>query len=180
MSNSDPQQQTTPDQKIHTFNHPWTTVVLAFFDKYPTPDLSFIKYNKVIDISLTPDNKLLVKRIQKFEKFRYLWAYNTEELLFDFQNKIMDLKTIPLKVCKFIPLSGEEIIQYRGIMEDTLYIKNLNIKGKVGKWMDKFNSSFKKGVEVVEKNCKKIREVGLDEWVNGLMNWDKDEELSEE
>jgi hypothetical protein len=49
--------------KNYTFNFDWQTVVKGFWSKYPCPEISFIKWNKVVDLEILSDNTLRIKRI---------------------------------------------------------------------------------------------------------------------
>lgn len=52
------------DQKNkYTFNYDWRTVIKGFWTKYPCPEISFVKWNKVVDLNINPDQTISVKRI---------------------------------------------------------------------------------------------------------------------
>ena len=52
-----------PIRSSYIFNYNWETVVKGFWVKYPCPEIDFIKWNKVIDLVVNPDNTVSVKRI---------------------------------------------------------------------------------------------------------------------
>ena len=169
------EKQNSPGKSEYSFPYEWKTVVRAFWDKYPNEMMDFIKYNQVVDIDILEDGKLQIQRIQKAQKWRYLWAYSLEKITFDFENKIMDLTTIPLKKCSLIPIGGIETIRYSAYQdliekcEKTLYTKSLAVKGTMTKFVEKFNDGFKKGCDIVEKNCEEFKNMALQEW-NELIN----------
>lgn len=129
--------------------------------------MDFIKYNKVVDIKIDENGRLILHRIQKLKKFSVIWAYSLEELTFDFKQKILDLKTIPLKKCSMLPIGGIEVISYSAFYdmatecEKTLYTKSLEMKGALSKFTDKINDSFTSGCKIVEENCEKFKEMAL-------------------
>lgn len=47
----------------HIFNFNWETVIKGFWNKYPCPELDFVKWNKVVDIVPCSDDTILVKRL---------------------------------------------------------------------------------------------------------------------
>ena len=161
--------------KKYVFDYDWNTVTRAYFDKYPHKKMGFIKYNKVVDINLAEDGKLVVKRVQKATKWGMLWAYNLETLTFDFEKKVMSLETTLIKKSSLLPISGgKEQIFYKAIqevdeatgaaVEKTEYTKSLNLQGSLSKVASKFNDSFKKGCRIVEENCEKYQNMGLWDW----------------
>lgn len=46
--------------RTHIFHHDWEIVVKAFWNKYPCPELDFVKWNKVVDIMMNYDNTMQV------------------------------------------------------------------------------------------------------------------------
>jgi hypothetical protein len=50
----------------YVFNYTWELVVKGFWNKYPCPELDFVKWNKVIDLVVNGDNTLTVKRLVYF------------------------------------------------------------------------------------------------------------------
>lgn len=52
----------------HIFRYPWETVIKSFWNKYPSPELKFVQFNNVINLEITKENCLKVKRLM-YSKF---------------------------------------------------------------------------------------------------------------
>ena len=51
------------DLNKYIFNYDWETTVKGFWNKYPCPEIDFVKWNKVVDIMMNYDNTMQIKRI---------------------------------------------------------------------------------------------------------------------
>jgi hypothetical protein len=51
------------EENKHVFQFNWETVIKGFWNKYPCPELDFVKWNKVVDIIANPDESIVVKRL---------------------------------------------------------------------------------------------------------------------
>ncbi|CAD8110564.1 unnamed protein product [Paramecium sonneborni] len=144
----------------YTFNFDWETVVKGFWRKYPCKEFDFIQFNQVVDMMLNDNNTMSIKRIVYASKFMVL-CLTLEEITFDIQNRSMQMQTKLLKACKYYPnLSGDESIIYKAIDDQkTHYSKLLSNFHQtfVTKLLSQFNSSFKKGIEVVEARCRELQ-----------------------
>lgn len=159
----------------YRFDYDWKTVVKAYWDKYPNKLHDFVKYSKVVDMHLQDDGTIKVERVQYVQKWSYLWCYTLEELNFDFTNKVMDLKSTVIKKSSLIPVSGgEENIRYQAFQdlkeacEKTLYTKKIAVQGQVQKIAGKLGDGYKKGIQAVEENCEKFKNISLQDWVEKL------------
>lgn len=133
----------------------------ALWNKYPNKELDFVKFSKVIDMKMVNEHCIQFKKLMYSKKFSMIWVYTIEEIEFDFEKKIFNLQTRVIKKSSFVPpvFSMKEFIQYKPLNEyfsdKTLYTKYLNASG-VNKYIDKLNSSFEKGCNIVEKKCKEF------------------------
>lgn len=71
-------------EQAYIFNYSWTTVVKGFLQKYPHKDLDFVKWNRVIDMVVNPDDTISIKRLVFSQKLMMVWCYTIEEIKFDF------------------------------------------------------------------------------------------------
>ncbi|CAD8088947.1 unnamed protein product [Paramecium primaurelia] len=149
--------------KIHseyTFNYNWETVIKGFWRKYPCKEFDFIKFNQVVDMILDDNNKIQIKRIVYANKFT-IWCLTLEQITIDLENRSMEMQTKLLKSCKLYPnLTGDESIIYKAIdNQQTHYSKLLSNFHQtfLTKLISQFNTSFKKGIEVVEARCRELQ-----------------------
>lgn len=114
----------------HTFLYPWESVVKGFWTKYPNKKLSSVIFNKVIDMEIIDDTKLLIKRMM-FSKFFFFWGHSIENIVIDLQNKNLTMVSTVTKRSKFAP-HGTEICIYKAIEEEEGEAKDNSEQNK--KW----------------------------------------------
>ena len=149
--------------QTYVFNYEWKTVMKGFWNKYPSKKLDFVKWNKVIGFDINEDGSIKFKRIIYIKKLYFIWAYGLEELTFDFKKKILDAKTSIIKKSIWVPYSAMEHIRYKEMhakeRQRTMYEKMITYKtGAVSSFLQKLNSSYKKGCMIVEEKCKILKE----------------------
>ena len=146
----------------YTFSYDWKTVMKGFWNKYPSKQLDFVKWNKVIGFDINEDGSIKFKRVIFIKKLYFIWAYGLEELEFNFKKKILDSKTSILKKSMWVPYSAMEHIRYKEIVIlqklSTTYEKMLNYKtGCISNFIQKVNSSYKRGCMIVEEKCRFLK-----------------------
>ncbi|CAD8177984.1 unnamed protein product [Paramecium octaurelia] len=144
----------------YTFNFDWETVVKGFWRKYPCKEFDFIKFNQVVDMILDDNNKMQIKRIVYARKFT-IWCLTLEQITVDLENRSMEMQTKLLKSCKLYPnLTGDESIIYKAIDDQRTHYSKLlsNFQQTfITKLISQFNTSFRKGIEVVEARCRELQ-----------------------
>lgn len=171
-----PQQPAVVEKKErdYTFNYSWPLVVKAFWDKYPNPNMDFVKYNKLIGMEMLDDGKIRMKRVQYTQKWSFLWAYVIEEITIDPKNQVMEMQSKILKKSDLIPVLGNEYISYRAAndlkdqVNKTIYSKRLELEGTINKAINSFSDGFSKGIKIVEDNCETLKSMTTEEWVRKL------------
>ena len=169
---SDKPQESEKKESEYTFSWEWSTVVRAFYDKYPNPKMDFVKFNKLIGLTVGEDNTVKIKRLQYTKKFMIVWAYVLEEITIDANNKVLDMKSQIIKKSGVFPVVGIEYISYKAVKdalegtEKTLYSKRLEIQGSINKVMSSFSDGFKNGIKIVEENCEQFKAMAADDWIS--------------
>ncbi len=135
----------------------------GFWQKYPSPEFDFVKFNNVIDMQLISDNCLTVRRLMYTRIQKFMWAYAIEDIRLYFDDRLMEMKTELVKKSSLFPPvnNGVEKIIYRAFGDTphyTQYLKTLENESSsfVKKYLDKINNSFTKGCRIVEDKCKSI------------------------
>lgn len=168
------QEKTEKKERDYTFNYSWALVVKAFWDKYPNPNMDFVKYNKLVGLDMTEEGNIKLKRVQYTQKWGFLWAYVMEEITIDPKNQVMEMQSKILKKSDLIPFLGNEYISYRAVddlkdkVQKTLYSKRLELEGTLNKALSSFSDGFTKGIKIVEDNCERFKTVTTEEWVRML------------
>jgi len=143
--------------KEYVFNYPWEVVMKGLWLKYPHKELDFVKFARVIDMKVLDDDNMIIKRMLYCKKAVFAWAYIIEEMKMNFKDKICEMKSKVLKKSSLVPTLGDtEFITYRSDgLGRTMYQKFMsNTPSCFAKFADKFNSSFEKGIKIVEENCR--------------------------
>eukprot|EP00331_Platyophrya_macrostoma_P028498 CAMPEP_0176444072 /NCGR_PEP_ID=MMETSP0127-20121128/22833_1 /TAXON_ID=938130 /ORGANISM="Platyophrya macrostoma, Strain WH" /LENGTH=138 /DNA_ID=CAMNT_0017829487 /DNA_START=76 /DNA_END=492 /DNA_ORIENTATION=- len=132
----------------------------ALWNKYPCPELSFVKEHKVIGLEKVSDDKLVVQKLMYCSKLRFLKTLTVEEMHFDFKKQTLVSRTKFLKASGFWSQDGVEEMTYKSADETecTLCSKVIHGATAMKSSFDKFFSSFKQGCQVVERNARSMVE----------------------
>ena len=122
--------------------------------KYPNSEMDYVKSHKVIGIKRIDENNLIVRKLMHCKMYRMMSSLTLEELHFDFKNEILISKTKFLDMSVMVP-AGIEEMNYRAEQARTICTKIVH-GSKLDKYVGKFNDSFKKGCEIVEKKTEDI------------------------
>ena len=100
----------------YTFLYSWESVVKGFWLKYPNPKFPNVIFNKVIDMEIIDDTKLLIKRMM-FSKYVWFWGHSIENITIDLKNRTLSMVTTITKRSKLSP-NGKENCVYKAIEEE--------------------------------------------------------------
>ena len=100
----------------YTFQYSWESVVKGFWLKYPNKKISNVIFNKVIDMEIIDNTKLLIKRMM-FTKFLFFWGHSIETIILDLEKRNLSIVSTITKRSKISP-HGKEICVYQAINDD--------------------------------------------------------------
>lgn len=144
----------------HLFQYPWSLVVKGFWQKYPSKQLNFVKFNHVIDFEIPSADIIKFTRLMYCKiSFLPLFSYSVEDITINLKEKALEMKSVIIKNSPFLPTGKEHCSYLSHNLEGndfTKYTKSVLSSNKISKFLHYFATGFKQGCQVVEEKIQQI------------------------